>query len=95
MGSSCCGKPIATIIKVAEFEAGIIGLEDSFRKVYASGSDNEEELARDLLKWVRTSGNYISPAREADYGKALLGEYRAYVLRHEREIKHPQKKRVI
>ena len=34
MGSSCCGKPMATIIRVADFEAGILGLENAFMNVY-------------------------------------------------------------
>jgi hypothetical protein len=78
MGTSCCGKPIATIIKVADFEAGIVGLENALHNVYVTGLDNDEELMNDLLKWVKDSGNYISPSREADYRKALLREYRAY-----------------
>lgn len=79
MGTSCCGKPIATIIKVADLEAGIIGLENVFRSVHMSGVHDEEELMNDLLTLVKDSGNYISASRERDYKKALLREYRAYV----------------
>ena len=66
------------IIKVEEFEAGLIGLDQAMRNVYLSGTVNEEEIQRDLLKWTKEFGNYITPSRENDYMKALLREYRKY-----------------
>jgi hypothetical protein len=78
MGKSCCAKPIAKIIRVANFEAGIVGLEDAFRNVSPSGLTSEKDLANELLKWVKEFGNYISPMREDDYKMALLREYRLF-----------------
>jgi len=86
MGRACCAKPIARIIKVAEFEAGLIGLDQALRLVYTRRLANEEGVQRDLLKWIKEFGNYISPSREDDYRKALLREYREYVMSVNREI---------
>jgi hypothetical protein len=64
------------IIKVAEFEAGLVGLHQALRNVYISGTVNEDEIQRALLKWIKEFGNYITPSTENDYMKALLREYR-------------------
>jgi len=87
MAPSCCAKPITRIIKVAEFEAGLVGLDKALRNVYISGADDEADIRRDLLKWIKDFGNYISPSRENDYKEALFREYRAYVIEVEREGK--------
>jgi hypothetical protein len=79
MARACCTKPIARIIKVAGFEAGILGLDQALHNVYIRRLVNEEEIQRDLLKWIKEFGNYISPSRENDYMAALLREYRKYV----------------
>src|SRR5512143_1714256 len=79
MGSSCCGNPVARIIRVADFDAGVLGLETAFLNVYLSGAEKEEELMDGLLKEVKARGNYIAPSRENDYKTALLREYRAFV----------------
>ena len=88
MAYACCPKPNVRIIKVAEFEAGLVGLNQALRNVYNSGNVNEEEIQRDLLKWIKEFGNYITPSREGDYRKALLREYREYL----RTAKHEGKK---
>jgi len=87
MAPSCCAKAITRIIKVAEFEAGLMGLDQALRNVYISGLNEEEEIKRDLLKWIKDFGNYISPSRENDYKEALLREYRKYVINVKREGK--------
>jgi hypothetical protein len=69
MPGSCCGKPVTRIIKVANVEAGLIGLDQ-----------------KELLRWVRDFGNYISPSREQDYTQALLREYKSYVEKVHREV---------
>jgi hypothetical protein len=79
MARACCAKPNVRIIKVAEVEAGLLGLDQALRNVYFSGIVNEEEIERDLLRWIKDFGNYISPSREHDYMLALLREYRGYV----------------
>jgi pyruvate-formate lyase-activating enzyme len=85
MARACCAKPITRIIKIAEFEAGILGLDQALRNVYISGLADEEEIQRELLKWIKEFGNYITPLRENDYRKALLREYREYLLNVKRE----------
>ncbi len=75
----CCSKPAARIIKVADFEAGLVGLDEALRNVYVSGVDDHQRIQQDLLKWIKEFGNYISPSRENDYKEALLCEYKAYV----------------
>jgi hypothetical protein len=87
MPQSCCAKPVARIIKVAEFEVGLLGLDQALRNVYISGLDDEMEIQRDLLKWIKDFGNYISPSRENDYKEALLTEYRKFCAAVERESK--------
>ncbi len=79
MGSSCCGRPSTTIIRVADFDAGILGLEAAILNVYVSGAEKEEELKEALLREVKAQGNYVAPSRENDYRTALLREYIAYV----------------
>jgi hypothetical protein len=85
MARECCPRPIPRIIKVAEIEAGILGLDQALRNVYTSGLADEEEIQRALLKWIKEFGNYITPSRENDYRKALLREYREYLLSVKRE----------
>jgi len=79
MGRACCPQPSVRIIKVADFEAGLRGLDDVLRAVHARGLIDEEALRRDLLAEIRKFGNYISPARESEYALALLREYRKHV----------------
>lgn len=79
MGRACCPQPSVRIIKVADFEAGLRGLDDVLRAVHAMGLSDEETIRRELLSGIRKFGNYISPARESDYAFALLQEYRKYL----------------
>jgi hypothetical protein len=85
MVGGCCERPNVRIIRVAEFEAGLVGLDRALNNVYISGLTNEEEIQRMLLKWIKEFGNYITLSRENDYRKALLREYREYLrtLKHE------------
>jgi hypothetical protein len=85
MPGSCCAKPVTRIIKVADVEAGLLGLDQALRNVYVSGISNEEEIKQELLRLIRDFGNYISPSRENDYKEALLREYRNYVANLQRE----------
>ncbi len=80
MAGACCSKPITRVIKVADFDAGLIGLDQALELVYAQGLKDEEAIQRELLRRIKEFGNYLSPSREDDYGKALLREYRMYVL---------------
>ncbi|MCX6132645.1 MAG: hypothetical protein NTU47_02430 [Ignavibacteriales bacterium] len=83
MPGSCCVKPITRIIKVADFEAGLLGLDQALRNVCTSGVTGEEEIKQDLLRLIRDFGNYVSPSSENEYTKALLREYKSYVARQE------------
>lgn len=85
MPGSCCAKPITRIIKVAEFEAGLMGLDQALQNVYISGVTGEEEIKQELLRWIRDFGNYVSPSRENDYNEALLREYKNYDANLQRE----------
>jgi hypothetical protein len=75
MTRSCCAKPITTIIKVGDFEAGIIGLAQAFAIVSALDKSSDQETKTELLKFVRQFGNYITPARENEYKEAMFREY--------------------
>jgi len=79
MPGSCCAKPIATIIKVGNSEAGIVGLEAALQSVYISGGNDDQQIKAELLQCVKRFGNYIAPSCEHEYKEALLREYRKYV----------------
>jgi len=85
MPGSCCAKPITRTIRVADFEAGLIGLDQAILNVYIAGVTSDEEIKKGLLKWVKDFGNYVTPSREEDYKRALLREYKAYAEQSERE----------
>ncbi|MFH0991750.1 MAG: hypothetical protein V1799_17215 [bacterium] len=87
MPGSCCANPIATIIKVGNFDAGIVGLEAALRNVYISAVEDEEQVKTDLLRWVKEFGNYIAPPSEHDYKEALFREYQKFAVKTEREAK--------
>ncbi len=78
MTKSCCVKPIAKIIKVRDFEAGIVGLDTAMQNVYELGLADEMQVKSELLRIVMGFGNYISPGTESDYKEALWREYRSY-----------------
>lgn len=79
MPGACCGKPVTRIINVADFEAGLIGLDQALHNVHEAGFDGEDEIKQELLRLMRAYGNYVSPSRENDYTQALLREYKNYV----------------
>jgi hypothetical protein len=87
MAGSCCGKPVAKIIKVADFEAGLVGLDQALQNIYMSGLKCEEEINQELLRLIRDFGNYVSRSRENDYKQALLHEYKSYVAKVHREVR--------
>jgi hypothetical protein len=92
MSGSCCGKPIAKIIKVGDSESGIVGLEEMFKNVYASGTMNEEEVKSKLLTLAKNYGNYITPSMEDAYENALLCEYKKFCEIMERVVKQESPK---
>jgi len=90
MPGSCCAKPVARIIKVANVEAGLIGLDQAIQNVFIAGVKEDEEIKRELMRWVRDFGNYVSPSREQDYKQALLREYKSYVEKAQREVRQEE-----
>ncbi len=91
MAERCCSKPITRVIKVADLDAGLKGLDQVLQNVCAQGLTDEEEIQRELLRQIKESGNYLSSSREDDYGKALLREYRIYVLNRIRSDLSPHR----
>jgi hypothetical protein len=83
MPGSCCARPIARIVAVGNFEAGIVGLDSALASVYESGIDNDDQIATVLIKSVREFGNYVSSSAESEYKSALLREYRGFVRKKE------------
>ena len=78
MPESCCRKPIAKIIKVGDFEAGITGLERAFEEVMELHETEQVRIKDLLFQKVVQFGNYISPGTEKEYKEALLREYEAF-----------------
>ena len=85
MGNACCAKPIVKIIKVADVEAGLNGLDLALQNVYLLGLDDDEKLKNELLRWIRDFGNYVAPGREGVYKDALLREYKLFVAEMEQQ----------
>jgi hypothetical protein len=76
-------KPIAKIIKVRDFEAGIVGLETAMQNVYRADIKDKEQAKTELLRFVKDFGNYISAGMEGDYKDALWREYLKFTVRIE------------
>jgi hypothetical protein len=81
MSKSCCVKPIAKIIKVGTFDAGIIGLEAVLKNICTSGVKDEEQIKTELLRLVKEYGNYIASGTESEYENALFCVYQKYIKR--------------
>ena len=79
MSKSCCVKPIAKIIKIGNYDAGIIGLETILKNVYSAGVKDEEQIKTELLRLVKEYGNYIASGTESEYENALYCEYQKYI----------------
>jgi len=56
---------------------GVLGLDEVLAALYADGYKPDEALVPELLARVRAR-NYVAAAIEAEYGKALLREYRRF-----------------
>ena len=89
---SCCAKPSVKIIRVGDFDAGVMGLDDVFQSVLAAGVVDEDELGNKLLTLVRKAGNYVASSREREYRAALLREYNSFKKTFERARSHPSEK---
>ena len=69
--------PGVKIIRVGKIQVGLVGLEEAFKKVRRVSSGNDRKTADMLLSEIKQN-NYVSPASEAEYRKALLREYKKY-----------------
>ncbi len=85
MAKSCCGKPIARIIRVRDFEAGIVGLDTAMQNVYRLGIKEKEQVETELLRSIKEYGNYITPDTEVDYKEALWREYQRFIAKRNSE----------
>jgi hypothetical protein len=74
----CCPAAAARMIKKLALpdgsQVGIVNLENILREVADLKLVDNEAIKKELLKRVKIY-NYVAPAAEADYSKALLGEY--------------------
>jgi hypothetical protein len=53
----CSNQAFAKIIRVADFEAGFVGLEEAFVNVCRGEARDEEQLKAELLSCDREFGN--------------------------------------
>jgi len=66
--------PGVRLVVVDGVEVGLVGLDDAFAQLRATGVRDPEERKAFLLSRVRQK-NYVPPRREAAYADALLEEY--------------------
>jgi hypothetical protein len=74
----CCAAAAARMVKklaLPHGEVGIVNLEDILKEVADLKLVDSEAIKKELLKRVKIY-NYVAPSAEADYSKALLGEYK-------------------
>lgn len=75
----CSGPPLRlTYIRIRGGKVGMVGVEETFERLYQAGRRDDDALEQELVEQVRPY-NYIAPGSEADYGWALHQAYRAYV----------------
>jgi hypothetical protein len=85
----CCPAAAARMIKKLALpggEVGIVNLEDILKEVADLKLANNEAIKKELLKRVKIY-NYVAPAAETDYSKALLKEYERQCAEIQREGK--------
>jgi hypothetical protein len=85
----CCAAAAARMIKKVVLpggEVGIVNLESILKEVADMKLVDDETIKRELLKRVKIY-NYVAPAAETDYSKALLKEYKQQYGKPSREMK--------
>jgi hypothetical protein len=85
----CCAAAAARMIKKLALpggEVGIANLEGILEEVADMKLVDNEAIKKELLQRVETY-NYVAPAAEADYSKALLKEYKQQYGKPNREMK--------
>jgi len=75
----CCPAAGARLMKKLTLadgsQVGIVNLENILKEVADLKLADDEAIQKELLKRVKIY-NYIAPPAEADYSRALLGEYK-------------------
>jgi hypothetical protein len=81
----CCAAAAARMVKKlvlpGGFQVGIVNLESILKEVASLKLADDSAIKKELLQRVKIY-NYVAPAAEADYSKALLGEYEKLFGRH-------------
>jgi hypothetical protein len=75
----CCAAAAARMVKKLTLgdgsQVGIMNLESILKEVADLKLSDNEAIKKELLKRVKIY-NYVAPAAETDYSKALLKEYK-------------------
>jgi small redox-active disulfide protein 2 len=75
MTKGCCPKGLRKI-RVADFEAGVTGLDTALEEACRAGRrPDAPDLGAKLVSALRKAGNYISPSEETAYAEALVRLY--------------------
>ena len=78
-GKPCCAAAAARMVKKLTlpdgFQVGISNLENILKEVADLKLADNEAIKKELLKRVKIY-NYVAPAADNDYSKALLKEYK-------------------
>ncbi len=70
------------LVQIGSAAIGLVGLDEVLAELRSEGRPPDESVADELLARVRRH-NYISPAAEGEYARALLREFRAFCQRQE------------
>ena len=74
----CCPAAAARMVKKLTLgdgsQVGIVNVESILKEVADLKLSDNEAIKKELLKRVKIY-NYVAPAAETDYSKALFGEY--------------------
>jgi len=75
--SSCAASALfgTRQITIAGNQVGITGLDAAFAAVDARGLTSDTEITAELMRQAQQD-NYVPPALAAEYGAAVLAEYR-------------------
>ena len=68
-----------TQIKIGSFQVGIIGLREAIAELSVSVADVSDEEIREALLLRLSKTNYIPEKARADYGRALVREFRKHL----------------
>jgi hypothetical protein len=74
----CCAAAAARMVKKLVLpdgsQVGIVNMENILREIADLKLANDNAIKKELLRRVKIY-NYVAPTAEADYSRALLGEY--------------------